>query len=176
RHENPRGTALDEIAELEARVVVLAGRDGDLDRARDLGARRDVVGEYRLLVPHEVELFERLRLAYVREHVQALVHIHHHAYAVAQRATHRRDAFRVLARVGMVDLHLVVLAALRGVPFRFGDQFLFAVLRPAAAAVRGNAVGHRAPELVERLPRDFPRDVPQTDVERRERVGDDALL
>src|SRR5438552_8367836 len=43
----------------------------------------------------------------------------------------------------------------------FRSQFLFAVLRPAAAAVGGNAVGDRAPQLVERQARGLPRDVPQ---------------
>src|SRR5882762_9579563 len=68
-HEIARGAALDELPELEARVVVLAGRDGDLDRVRDFGAGRYVVGEHRLLVPHEVELFERLCLPDVPEDV-----------------------------------------------------------------------------------------------------------
>src|SRR5882672_9534000 len=42
RHEIPRGAALDEVTELEARVIVLAGCNRDLDGVRDFGAGRDV--------------------------------------------------------------------------------------------------------------------------------------
>src|SRR5258706_589225 len=175
-HEIARGAALDELPEFEAGVVVLAGRDRNLDRVRDFRAGRDLVREHRLFLPPEGELFERLVLSDVPLDGQALVHVHHHAHAIAQRAAHRTDALRVLTRVGVVDLHLVTLAAERRVFLGFGDQLALAVLRPAAAAVGGNPVGDRAPELVQRQPRPPAGEVPQADIERRKRIGDDTLL
>src|SRR5262249_49203607 len=67
-------------------------------------------------------------------------------------------------------------AALRGVALRLGDQLGVAVFRPAATAVRRDAVRDRSPHLVERHARSLAGDVPESDVEPRERVRRDALL
>src|SRR2546429_3838807 len=48
----------EELLEFPARVVILAAGDRNADRTRDFGVAVVVVGEHRLLVPQEVELFE----------------------------------------------------------------------------------------------------------------------
>jgi len=112
-HEVAGGASLDEVPELEAGVVVLAGGDGNVDPARDLGARGQIVGEHRLLVPDQVQLFQHARLAEVAEHVQLLVDVDHHADPVADRLLHGQDALPVHAGIRVVDLHLVEAAAAR---------------------------------------------------------------
>src|SRR3954468_6482120 len=168
--------AVEELLELPAGVVVLAARDRDANRARDLRVAVVVVGEHRLLVPNEIELFEQPRLLLVADDVPALIDVDHHAYAGAERFLHRADAARIHGRIGMVDLHLVVLAAERRVLLGFGNQLVDRILCPAAAAVGADALAHGAPELVQRLFGRLAGDVPQADVERRKRVGGDALL
>ena len=83
-HQVARGPPLDQLAELEARVVVLAGRHGNLDGVGHLRAGGDVVGQHRLLVPDEIELLEQRRLTDVAEHVELLVDVDHHAHAGAE--------------------------------------------------------------------------------------------
>src|SRR5262245_41504096 len=75
----------------------------------------------------------------------------------------------------MVDLHLVVAAAEAHVVLRLSDDVVGRVTAPAAAAVGGDLIGHRAPELVERYARGLADDVPEPDVERGQRVGRHAL-
>ena len=168
--------AVEELLEFPARVVILAAGDRNADRTRDFGVAVVVVGEHWLLVPQEVELFEQSRLALVGEDVAILVHVDHHAHARTERLLHRRDAARVHGGVRMVDLHLVVLAAQARIFLRFGHHLVNAVLRPATRAVRGHAIGHRAPQLVERQLGALAGDVPEPDVERGERVSGHALL
>src|SRR2546429_6533327 len=101
----------EELLEFPARVVILAAGDRNADRTGDFGVAVIVVGEHRLLVPQEVELFEQSRLALVGEDVAILIHVDHHAHARTERLPYRRDPARVHRRVRVVDFHLVVLAA-----------------------------------------------------------------
>jgi len=149
-HQVAGGASLDEVTELEARVVVLAGGHRDVDAAGHLRAGGQVVGQHRLLVPHEVQVFQEPRLAKVAEHVELLVDVHHEPDPVAHRLLHRQHALPVGPRIGVVDLELVVAAAPRHVGLGFADQVVERVARPSAAAVGGDPVGDPAPELVER--------------------------
>jgi len=175
-HQVARGASLDQVAELEARVVVLPGRDGDPDRTRHLRAAGWIVGERRLFVPDEIEIFEHARLTNGAVDVELLVHVDHHPDAVAHGLLHRLDAATVLERIGVMDLHLVVAAAHGRVARGLADQVVDGVRAPAATAVRGHAVGHGPPQLREGLPRRLARDVPEPDVERGERIAGDADL
>src|SRR5262249_46457721 len=100
------------------------------------------------------------------QHVELLVDVHHHAHAVAERLLDGLDPLPVHARVGIVDLHLVVAAALARVEPRLLDDVLHAVLRPAAAAVGLDAVIGGPPEPEARLARGLAGQTPQRDVER----------
>src|SRR5262249_28722785 len=99
----------------------------------------------------------------------------HEADAVAQRDLDCLHALAVHARIGVVDLHLVVEAAARRVALRLADDVLRPVVPPAPAAVGGHAVGDGAPELAERQPRRPADDVPESDADRADAVGGDAL-
>src|SRR2546422_3011751 len=112
----------------------------------------------------------------VAQDVEALIDVDHQPHAVAERAPHCFDPLAVLARVRMVDLHLVVPAAEAGIALGLPDQVLHAVARPAAAAVGGNAVGHCAPPLVERPAPHLCRDWPQTHFARGKSAGGYSLL
>lgn len=83
-HQVARGAALDEVAELEPRVVVLAGGDRDVDAARDPGAGGEIVGQAGLLVPDELEVLELRRLLEIAEHIDLLVHVHHQPHAATR--------------------------------------------------------------------------------------------
>ena len=139
-HQVARGLLLDQVAELVAGVMVLAGGHRDADRLRDFGARGVVVGE---LTGSSYQTRSRssssARLADVAERRRA---------SGSRRPSWRRPgrapsspsrrAARFTARVGVVDLHLVVAAALAGVALGLGDEVLLGVLAPAAAAVAGD--------------------------------------
>src|SRR6266404_2072614 len=94
-HEIAGRPALDQLPELEPRVVVLAGRHRNPDVTRDLGARGDVVGEDRLLVPDEVQVFQEPRLADRAQDVELLVRVDHEADALAERLAHGHDPLPV---------------------------------------------------------------------------------
>ena len=128
-----------------------------------------------LFIPDQIELLEK-RLADVAQHVEALVDVHHHAHPAAERPVQRLDPLGVRFQVGIVQLHLVIPDAARGIALGLGDQVLLGVLAPAAAAVAGDEVGVRPPQLVQRQLRDLRREVPQRDVGGGKRVGRDALL
>src|SRR6266480_915187 len=175
-HQVARRAALDQLAEFVAGVVVLARGDRDSYFFGDLGAGGDIVSQDRLFIPDQVQVLEQRRLPNVAQDVEALIDVDHQPHALAQRAPYCFDPLAVLARVRVVDLHLVVPAAEAGIALGLADQVLHAVARPAAAAVGGNAVGHRAPQLIERQARRLAGDVPQSDVERGKGVGGYALL
>ena len=90
--------------------------------ACDLFQRLEIVRQHRLLVPDEVEVLEQRRLALVAEHVEPLVDVDHQPHARAESAAHGFDACAVCFRIRVVDLHLVVPAAVAGVLLRFADQ------------------------------------------------------
>src|SRR5206468_10294372 len=96
-------------------------------------------------------------------------------HVVAERAPNRLHALAVLARIRVVDLHLVVAAAELGVALRLTDQVVDPVSRPPATPVGGDPVGHRPPELIYRKAGRLAGDVPEPDVERRDRVGGHTL-
>ena len=150
RHEVAGCAALDQLAELEACLVVLARRNGNSDRACDLGAGRDVVGQHRLLEPEKVQIVKLLCLANRAEDVKPLVGVHHELHPVAQRLPDRLDPLAIGPRIGVVDLHLVVPASHRRIALRLGDEVGRGIFRPAAAAIGWNPIGHGTPELVQR--------------------------
>ncbi len=174
RHQVTGGAPLDELAELVARVVVLTGGDGDPDGSRDLGTRRDVVGQRRLLVPDEVEVLEELGLADGAVDVELLVHVHHHLHAVAERLAHRLYPLAIHEGVWGMDLHLVVAAPRARVAGALADEIADRVRAPAAAAVRVHPVRGGAPQLGEREVGCFTRQIPERDVERGQGVAGDA--
>ena len=59
--QDVRGVELDDLAELVARIRPLSGRHRDVDRARHLGERRDVLRRNRLLYPAGPEWLELVR-------------------------------------------------------------------------------------------------------------------
>src|SRR5438105_7671481 len=175
-HEVARRAALDQLAEFVAGVVVFPGRYRNSYAFGNLRAGGDVVGQDRLLVPEEIQVLEQRRLPDIAQDVEPLIDVDHQPHALTERAPYCFDPLAVLARVRMVDLHLVVAAAEAGIALGLADQVLHAVARPAAAAISGDAVGDRAPQLVERQVRQLAGDVPQSDVERGKGVGGHALL
>src|SRR5712691_1859758 len=174
-HEVSGGPPLDQIPELEARVVVLAGGHGNPDALRNLGAGGEVVGEHRFLVPDEVEIFQEPGLADVAEDVELLVHVDHEADLIAESLAHGLDALAVHPRVRVVDLHLVVAASHADVALGLADQVVKRVLRPPAAPVRRDPVGHRSPQFVERQAGGLSHEIPEADVERAQGIRRDAL-
>ena len=124
-HEKAGCPPLDEIAELEARLMVLAGGDRDADRAGDLGAGSDIVGEHRLLEPNEIEVLEERRLAYCPKYVEPLIDVHHETDAVAQGLAYGLDALTIYARVGMVDFHFVVATTQGDIAPGLGDEVVY---------------------------------------------------
>ena len=92
-HEVARGAPLEELAELEARVVVLAGGHRDAgSRGRPPRRRR---GRRRAPAPRtRRDRGPRAAAAWRRlpEHVELLVDVDHDADAVAERLPHRLDA------------------------------------------------------------------------------------
>src|SRR3954470_17441561 len=72
-HQEGRGVALDDVAELPTGEVVFARRNGYFYFFRNVFKSGEIVREHRLFIPEEVELLEERRLANVAEHIQALV-------------------------------------------------------------------------------------------------------
>ena len=59
RLDDVRAALRDQFLEAVLRVLVLAGRDRDVDGARDRGETSNVVGQHRLLEPVDVVLSKR---------------------------------------------------------------------------------------------------------------------
>jgi hypothetical protein len=97
-HQVAGRAPIDQIAKLEAGVVVLAGRHRDVDAGRHLRAGREIVGQHRLLVPDEIEVGEQTRLSDVAEHVELLVDVHHQADVVTHRLLHTASTRARFAR------------------------------------------------------------------------------
>ncbi len=108
------------------------------------------------------------------EHVELLVDVDHQAHVVAQRLLDGLHARDVLARVGIVDFHLVVAAAVAGVEAPLGEDVLDGVVGPPAAPVRLDPIRHRAPQAEQRLAGDLPDQIPERDVERSHAVAGQA--
>src|SRR5690606_4279546 len=105
----------------------------------------------------------------VAHHVELLVDVDHHANARPERLLHGFHAAAVHGGIRVVDLHLVVAAAHGRVALGLGNEILLRVLAPAAAAVAGDAIAYGTPESVEGKARRLAREVPQRDVDRRDR-------
>lgn len=174
RHEVACGAPLDQLAELETRLIVFAGGHRDADGTGHLGAGGSVVRQHRLLKPGESKVLEELRLANSAQHVEPLVGVHHELHPVAERPSDGLDARPVRAGVGMVDLHLVIAASHGDVALRLINEVVRRILRPTTAAIGGNPVGHRAPKLVKRETSDLADQIPQPDVERAYGVARDS--
>src|SRR5262249_15618574 len=137
----------DQLAELEARVVVFAGGHGDADGPRHLRASRDVIGQRGFLVPDEAQVLQELGLVDGRGHVELLVNVDHHLHGGADSLAYCLHALGVPRGTGGVDFHVVGAAPRRSVTLALADQVVDGVGAPAATAVGVDAVPGRAPQL-----------------------------
>ena len=149
----------------------LPGGDRRVQRSRELRMSERVVRVERLLDPHQVELLQHAAEPQCRRPVPLLVRIHHQRYAVAEVLADRADPLEVDPRVRLPDLDLDPADAVRQ---RFRRALLDLLDRrvqePTGRVVRPHRVAMRAEQLGQRQTGPLRLQIPQRDVDRRDRL------
>jgi len=174
--DDPRGPAVEVLAELRDRVHRFADRDGRGGGGDEPGVALDVVRGQRLLDPAEVEAVEQAGAADRLGTGHRLVGVDHDVEVRADGLADRGQPLTVLLAARLPDLHLDALEPriLRGEGT--GHQVVGAQVQPAALrVVEGDVAAEAAGEAPERQTGTAGGDVPQRRVDGREgQRGDGA--
>ena len=178
-----RGVGLDDVAgaQLDEPLVLgdggehLAGGDGRGDLADELGVARVVVGVQRLLDPHEVELLHGPAHAHGGRTVPLLVGVDHEREVLAEVLAHGGQALEVDLVIGVAHLDLDAPDAgldrpggvVQDLGQRGAEEAAGGVVAPDGVAVGADQLGQRQPGAL-------GLQVPQRDVDGRDRLDRNA--
>ena len=160
---------VDHLLELPQRAEVLAGRDRHAALAHDARVPRDVVGDRRLLEPDELELAQQPRGADRVIDRPAHVGVGHQREVGAEVLPHLAHALDVLGELVAADLHLDRAEALRPEVVGLAEQPVERELEVDPAGVARHARIEAAEHPPQRLAGALGREVPERDVDRRDR-------
>ena len=162
--------------EFEAGPQCFSDGNGNIQCRRKLGVAGDILAQERLFEPGDPELFELATHPHRRREIPFLVGVDGDPGIIAQGLADLPDPLDVDPWILMADLHLDAHHPLGQVALEGRHHLGNAHIEPAAVgAVDRRTLPATAQKLVDRQAADLPLDIPQGQVDRRLRLGDQSV-